>query len=207
MNKMGFNVKMGGEGLLYTIIVVGLFLFIFNMSDIYQLVSRAKTGELFRINKKTEEEVEKPNEETETPYKAVKPEGSDYVVCSKEESNEGGILTSTVRLYYTDFKLKSIVEELKYDGSTDDYINYVYSENNKFKKRQTNNKDLEGYSVIPESTSQTTLKVKSVYVLNKVALKSVKLEKNEKLDLAGTYNQNTTEVTQEYVDLGFTCEW
>ena len=48
MNKMGFNVKMGGDGLLYTILVVVLFLYIFNMNDIYQLISKAKNGELFK---------------------------------------------------------------------------------------------------------------------------------------------------------------
>ena len=144
---------------------------------------------------------------SEEQYNAVKPEGTEYVVCTKEDSAEGGTLSSTVKLYYTDFKLKSIVEDLKYDGNTDEYINYVYSENSKFKKRQENNKDLEGYSVIPQNTSQTTLKVNSVYVLSKLDLKKIKLEKGEELTVSGIYNQNTAEVTQEYVNMGFVCEW
>lgn len=207
MNKMGFNVKMGGDGLLYTILVVVLFLYIFNMNDIYQLVSKAKNGELFKGEPKEEEVLPNGNEEKEEEYNAVKPEGTEYVICKKEDSDEAGTLSSTVKLYYTDFKLKSIVEELKYDGNTDEYINYVYSENSKFKKRQENNKDLEGYSVIPQNTSQTTLKVSSVYVLSKLDLKKIKLEKGEELTVAGIYNQNTTEVTQEYVNMGFVCEW
>ena len=136
MNKMGFNVKMGGDGLLYTILVVVLFLYIFNMNDIYQLISKAKNGELFKGEAKEEEVLPNDNEKEEEQYNAVKPEGTEYVVCTKEDSAEGGTLSSTVKLYYTDFKLKSIVEDLKYDGNTDEYINYVYSENSKFKKRK-----------------------------------------------------------------------
>ena len=207
MNKMGFNVKMGGDGLLYTILVVVLFLYIFNMNDIYQLISKAKNSEVFKGEAKEEEVLPNDNEKEEEQYNAVKPEGTEYVVCTKEDSAEGGTLSSTVKLYYTDFKLKSIVEDLKYDGNTDEYINYVYSENSKFKKRQENNKDLEGYSVIPQNTSQTTLKVNSVYVLSKLDLKKIKLEKGEELTVSGIYNQNTAEVTQEYVNMGFVCEW
>ena len=104
MNKMGFNVKMGGDGLLYTILVVVLFLYIFNMNDIYQLISKAKNGELFKGEAKEEEVLPNDNEKEEEQYNAVKPEGTEYVVCTKEDSAEGGTLSSTVKLYYTDFK-------------------------------------------------------------------------------------------------------
>ena len=92
MNKMGFNVKMGGDGLLYTILVVILFLYIFNMNDIYQLVSKAKNGELFKGEPKEEEVLPNGNEEKEEEYNAVKPEGTEYVICKKEDSDEAGKL-------------------------------------------------------------------------------------------------------------------
>ena len=98
MNKMGFNVKMGGDGLLYTILVVVLFLYIFNMNDIYQLISKAKNGELFKGEAKEEEVLPNDNEKEEEQYNAVKPEGTEYVVCTKEDSAEGGTLSSTVKL-------------------------------------------------------------------------------------------------------------
>ena len=72
MNKMGFNVKMGGDGLLYTILVVVLFLYIFNMNDIYQLISKAKNGELFKGEAKEEEVLPNDNEKEEEQYNAVK---------------------------------------------------------------------------------------------------------------------------------------
>ena len=208
MNKAGFNKQSGGDGLLYTVLVILLMFFILNLSDIYQLVSKFKTGELFKSKEQGEVVEQVPNEEVkEEEYVALKPIGENYGKCEKIITENGGDKTTTVKIYYTDYKLKSIVEEHKYSGITDEYMNYIYSENNKYKKRQTENKANKGYSVIPTLSSSTSLKVSSVYDLSKTALEDIILEENEKLDLVGAYNQDVVGLVDAYFNLGYDCEW
>lgn len=205
MNKMGYNSKASNDTILYIVLTVMLLFFIFNMGEIYQFVSKVKTGEIFEEKK---EQTEKPKDPVkEEKYEIVTPVGEDYGTCTKITNKENGDLTSIVKLYHTDYKLKSIVEEIEYVGINDEYINYIYSENNKFKERQDANKKLEGYSVVPTLSSSSTLKVSSIFNLKLVSLDKIKLKEDETLNLYGKYNQDTVEVTQSYVDLGYECEW
>ena len=208
MNKAGFNKQSGGDGLLYGVLVILLMFFILNLSDIYQLVSKFKTGELFKSDQQGEtvEQIEH-EEEKEEEYVALKPIGENFGKCQKVVTENGGDKTSTVKIYYTDYNLKSIVEEHKYSGITDEYMNYIYSENSKYKKRQTENKSNKGYSIIPDLSSSTSLKVSSVYDLSKTSLEQIILEENEKLDLVGAYNQDVVGLIDAYYNLGYDCEW
>ena len=210
MNKAGFNKQSSGDGLLYTILTVFLLFFIFNLSTIYDFVSQLKTGELFKKDPQEQgevvEEVNK-DEDDDKEYVSIKPVGKNYGKCTKIVTENGGDKTSTVKVYYTEYKLKSIAEEHKYSGITDEYMNYIYSENSKYKKRQTENIDNDGYSIIPTLSSSTSLKVNSVYDLSKTSLEKIKLEENEKLDLVGAYNQDVTELIDAYANLGYECEW
>lgn len=209
MNKAGFNKQLGGDGLLYTVLIILLMFFIFNLSTIYQFVSSIKTGEAFKKEEQqgeVVEEVEKDDKEEEE-YVVLKPIGKNYGKCSKVVTENGGDKTTTVKIYYTEYKLKSIAEEHKYSGISDEYMNYIYSENSKYKKRQTENIGNEGYSIVPTLSSSTSLKVSSVYDLSKTSLENIKLEENEKLDLVGAYNQEITELIDAYMNLGYECEW
>ena len=208
MNKAGFNKQLGGDGLLYTALIILLMFFIFNLSTIYQFVSSIKTGEAFKKEEQqgeVVEEVEKDDKEEE--YVVLKPIGKNYGKCSKVVTENGGDKTTTVKIYYTEYKLKSIAEEHKYSGISDEYMNYIYSENSKYKKRQTENIGNDGYSIVPTLSSSTSLKVSSVYDLSKTSLENIKLEENEKLDLVGAYNQEITELIDAYMNLGYECEW
>ncbi|MEG0021353.1 MAG: hypothetical protein RSB77_00225 [Bacilli bacterium] len=205
MNKMGFNVKMKSEGILYAVLIGLLFFFIINMKDVYQFVSKIKTGQLFQ--KPNTEEVEKPVDKPKEEYEVVKPIGQDYGVCSKTVSESGGDKLITVKLYHSNNKLKSIVEELNFSGTSDEYMNYIYSENNRYKKRKTTNLKLKGYSIVTSQSSSTALKISSVIDLSKASIKNIKIESDETLELVGVYNQDTVQVTEEYASLGFECEW
>lgn len=209
MNKAGFNKQSGGDGLLYAVLTILLMFFIFNLSTIYQFVSSIKTGEAFKKEEEqgeVVEEVEKDDKEEEE-YVVLKPIGKNYGKCSKVVTENGGDKTTTVKIYYTEYKLKSIAEEHKYSGISDEYMNYIYSENSKYKKRQTENIGNDGYSIVPTLSSSTSLKVSSVYDLSKTSLENIKLEENEKLDLVGAYNQEITELIDAYMNLGYECEW
>lgn len=206
MNKMGFNKDSSSDTILYIILVVVLMIFVFNMSDIYQFVSKVKTGEIFKKETTTSTETDKPEKPKEDKYEIVTPKGENYGVCKKTFIIKDGEIESTVKVYHTDYKLKSIVEELKYNGSSDEFTNYIYSENNKYKTRKEKNKNLKGYSIIP-TLSNNTLKVSSIIDLKQVSLDDIKLSKNEGLEIKGKYNQDTVVLTQEYVDLGYVCEW
>lgn len=208
MNKAGFNNQSGGDGLLYTVLVILLMFFIFNLSTIYEFVSAVKTGEAFKKNEQGEVVEEVENEDNkEEEYVVLKPIGKNYGKCTKIITENGGDKTTTVKIYYTEYKLKSIVEEHKYSGISDEYMNYIYSENSKYKKRQTENIENDGYSIVPTLSSSTSLKVSSVYDLSKTSFEKIKLEENETLDLVGAYNQDVIELIDAYKNLGYECEW
>ena len=206
MQKMGFNVQGGSDRLVMGIILVGIVLFIFNMDSIYNLGTKLRNGELFNFTSK-EPETEEPTEKPKDEYEIVAPIGSENVKCTKTVVGDGGEKNIIVRLYYTDFKLKSIVEESKYDGVSNNYINYMYAEFGKYNKRKEDNLTLKGYSVVSDLSSTTELKIRSVIDLSRVNISDIKLGEDDQIELAGKLNQDMTKVTEEYANFEFNCEW
>jgi len=204
MNKKpGFQVKIGGETLLFIIIGVIIVLFMFFMPNIYKLISDLKTGNLFKKedspivnnttqNNQEEEELEEPN-------------GEATLVCTKTTSEPDGNLIETYTFYYNNDKLENIKNEKNYDAITDEYLNYVYSEQAKFNKINDAYKVVSGFSYNSVVESRT-LVATFIYDLTKLDLNDLKnTEESLNVELNINQDQLLESVEQVYTDLGYDC--
>jgi hypothetical protein len=214
MNKTGFNPgsgpKITSEKVLYAIILILIAVFIFNMNNVYDVVTKLRTGELFHKIKPANDNPPKndddQNEEPVDQYQVVTPVGTSKIACTDTIQSATGTKTVKVYLYYTDNKLKSLDEEVSYEGISDEYTNYIYSERKKYETRKSNNIDLKGYSVVTTLSGTLSLETSSVVDLSKTDLTKIKISDIDGIGLYGIYNQDINELTSQYASNGYGCE-
>jgi len=210
MNKTGFNQKYSSEKVLYVVILALIVIFMFNMRNVYNFVAKLKTGEFFQkeevVPEKPTTDDDKKDEEPVVEYKVVKPVGTSKVACSTKVESATGTKTTKIYLYYTDDQLKSLDEEVSYEGISDEYTNYIYSERKKYETRKSDNLELEGYSVVTTLSGTLSLATSSVIDLSKTDLTKVKISDIDGIGLYGIYNQEINAATLQYANLGYECE-
>lgn len=213
--KSGSKFKMNSDKIIYAIIIIILVVFMFNMKRVYKFISELKTGEMFRKtpvvdngndnNKQNENNNTQNNNKDNNTYEIVNPVGNNSVNCQYTSTKENGEKVTKVTLYYTGNDLKSIVENISYSSSDEEYFNVIASEKTKYDKRKTNNIKLKGYSIEITSGGSTSLKVRSVYDLSKISFLDVKTIEEDTIILYGSFNANINEVKEEYQNNGFNC--
>lgn len=208
MKKPGFKIKFDSEKTLYAIILILIFLFIFNMKNIYSFTVKLKNGSLFENNQGqppvvNDPTIEKPKEEK---YNIVTPTGRENTKCVKKTVDDTGTKTTTISLYYTDEKMRSIKEYNVYDGTTDEYTNYIYSEKKNYERLKNDNIELDGFSVVVSFEGNTYMSTSTVVDLSKVALSDIKVENEEELKLFGNYNDDVSVAISMFTLEGFTCD-
>lgn len=203
MKKSGMNIKMDNDKLILIIIFVIVVAFIFGMKPMYKTFEKLRNGTLF--NKTSDTPIVEPTPEEQ--YTILKPVGASNVLCKHIVSSDGGDKTIKTYLYYTNREVKSIKEDISYSGITDEYTNYILSEQNKYKQRKNSNLDSKGYSVEIDLVSTSTLKISSVYLLEKIDLSDITLKSGDKLEVYGQLNQDVYELVDEYITVGYDCEW
>lgn len=203
MNKEGFNGKNNNEGIILIIIGVIVLAFIFGMKPLYNTIQKLQNGTLFK-NSQQSKKVDEPKEEV---YTILKPVGASKLLCKNVLSSEGGDKTTKVTLYYTNSKLKSIKEDISYSSITDEYSNYILSEQSKYKQRKNSNLSNKGYSIDIDLVSTTTLDISSVYLLEKTDIEDIILTSDDIPTVFGSFDKDIYEVANEYMKNSYTCEW
>jgi|GEM_PF-6183117 len=209
MNKTGFNQKFSSEKVLYVVILAMIVVFMFNMRNVYNFVAKLRTGEFFQKEEVVTEEPTTDDEDDEEPvveYKVVKPVGTNKVACTNKIESTTGTKTITIYLYHSEDQLKSLDEEVSYEGISDEYTNYIYSERKKYETRKSDNLELEGYSVVTTLSGTLSLATSSVIDLSKTDLTKVKISDADGIGLYGIYNQEINEATSQYANIGYECE-
>lgn len=209
MNKTGFNQKFNSEKVLYVVILAMIVVFMFNMKNVYNFVAKLRTGEFFQKDEVVTEEPTTDDEDDEEPvveYKVVKPVGTSKVACTNKIESTTGTKTVTIYLYYSEEQLKSLDEEVSYEGISDEYTNYIYSERKKYETRKSDNLELEGYSVVTTLSGTLSLATSSVIDLSKTDLTKVKISDADGIGLYGIYNQEINAATSQYANIGYECE-
>lgn len=209
MKKPGFKVKFNSEKTLYAVIIIIIFLFIFNMKSIYDFAIKLKNGSLFQNNSvqtpvSSDPTVEKSSSDKDK-YTIVKPVGKENCKCTKKVTDATGTKNTTVNLYFTDEKIKSLEEDNTYDAISDEYTNYIYSEKKKYESFKNDNLSLDGFSVVVSLEGNTYMATSTVVDLSKVALTDIKTN-DEDLLLFGKYNDNISSVISLFSLEGFTCD-
>ena len=209
MKKPGFKVKFNSEKTLYAVIIIIIFLFIFNMKSIYDFAIKLKNGSLFQNNSvqtpvSSDPTVEDPSSDNDE-YTIVKPVGKESCKCTKKVTDATGTKNTTVNLYFTDEKIKSLEEDNTYDAISDEYTNYIYSEKKKYESFKNDNISLDGFSVVVSLEGNTYMATSTVVDLSKVALTDIKTN-DEDLLLFGKYNDNISSVISLFSLEGFTCD-
>lgn len=207
-NKPGFKVNIGGETLLYLVIGIIIFAFVLFMPRIYKFVSDIKTGNAFKGNKnpvvenKPSNNKKEPNEDD----KIVEPTGDSKLVCTSTTSTADGNLVETYTFYYTADKLTSFKNEKNYDAISDDYLNYVYSEQARYASINNLYKTVPGfsYSSTFESRNLIATFVYDLTKLNPASLNNGDASLSISLDV--TKDQTLEEVKNIYTGLGFVCK-
>ena len=137
--------------------------------------------------------------------------GTVYETILKDYPNLGSVCSGgrydNLAEYYTDKKLRSIVEKNIYSGLTETYSNYIMSEQNKYKEIKNLNLDNHGISVEVKLSSAYELSVRNVYLLDKTTLREIKTAEGDKLNVYGDYDDNVFEVAQLYNKDGYLCNW
>lgn len=202
--KPGFQVKIGGETILYIVVGILIFGFIFFMPNIYKFISDLKTGNLFKNNETPVVENNNQNNEEENNAKE-EIIAQETLVCTLTTSKPEGNFTETYTFYYNDDKLEKLKNEKNYDAITDEYLNYVYSEQAKFNNINNLYKALPGFSYTSTLESRTLITT-FIYDLTKLNPESLN-NKDEDLniDLNVTKNQSSEEVKTIYTGLGYNC--
>lgn len=211
MNKSGFNPKINSEKVLYVVILAMIVVFMFNMRNVYNFVAKLRTGEFFQKEEVVQEDptTNDDDDEEEEPvveYKVVKPLGTNKVACTTKVESGTGTKTTTIYLYYSEDQLKSLDEEVSYEGISDEYTNYIYSERKKYETRKSDNLELEGYSVVTTLSGTLSLATSSVIDLSKTDLTKVKISDADGIGLYGIYNQEINEAISQYANIGYECE-
>ena len=199
MKKAG--VKKGEANDTTILLVIGaiMVIFIFGLKPIYKVIVKIKNGTLFETVEKQEEKEEKQEEV----YKILKPVGASQLVCTRSILEEGGEQQINIILYHTNNRLKSIKNDIEYSGNTDTYTNYILSEQNVYKQRKNNNLKNLGYSVDINLISTSNLEISEVILLEKTDVEDI----SEEINMKGTYNQDIYEIANEYMNMGYACEW
>ena len=199
------KIKISSDTKVLLIILAVIAFFIFGLEPMYKFIGKIRTGTLFEkpIDITPDEPAKPPVDD----YTILKPVGASNITCTLLDSSEDGDRESSITLYYTSNKLRSIVEKHIYSGMTEKYSNYILSEQNRFKERKNLNLDNHGYSVELELTSTSELTVSSVYILEDTTLDEIKVGEGEALGLFGNYDDNIFEVTQLYGSKGYRCNW
>lgn len=207
MKKAGMKLRLDDDQTVLLVIFIIVVGFILGMKPIYQTVAKLKNGTLFHNTDVDKKPVVKP-EEPEEVYKILKPKGASNVMCKKVYSEDTGDKTVKTYIYYTNGEVKSIKEDISFSSITEEYSNYMLAEQNKFKQRKSNNLDNNGYSVDINFESTSSLKISSVYLLEKTDLADIKLaKKDDRLETMGQLNQNVYNLADEYTAVGYECEW
>lgn len=166
MNKKpGFQVKLGGEEIMYIVILVLVFGFILFMPNIYKLISKAKTGNLF--NKKDTPIVENNNQNNENSNANIENDGT-TLVCTKMDSTADGNFVDEYIFYYENNKLQKIENKKNYDAISDEYLNYAYSKQSLFDGMNKLYKDVPGfsYNLVSEARTLTATFLYDLNLLN-----------------------------------------
>lgn len=204
MKKAGFNEKKNNDNVILIVIGVIVVAFIFGLKPVYRTMQKLQNGTLFQ---KTDTNKKDDNKKPSDEYKILEPIGASKLVCKTSVMSEGGDKTTKATLYYTNNNLKSIKEEISYSSITDEYTNYILSEQSKYKQRKTSNLKNKGYSIEINLLSTTTLDISSVYLLDKMDLKDITLSTNDILDIYGEFDQNIYDAATLYTNSGYVCEW
>jgi len=207
MNKKpGFQIKIGGETILYIVIGILIFGFVLFMPDIYKFISRLKTGNIGGNNNTSILENNKQDDNTENDKKQENEIISDStLVCTKMESEPEGNLVETYIFYYNNNNLEALENEKSYDAIADEYLNYVYSEQAKFNKINNSYKEVLGFSY--ESTLENRMLVATFsYDLTKLNVELLRNEDEElNIELNVSKGQTLDEVENLYLNLGYDC--
>ncbi len=210
MNKPGLSPKLDSEKILYIVILIIIAIFIFNMKGVYSLIVKIRTGELFpKEEVVSEQPTDNDDEEEEEPveqYEVLKPIGNEKVTCKTTVNSATGSKETKVYLYYTEDKLKSLDEQVNYEGISDEYTNYIYSERKKYEKRKSDNINLKGYSVVTTLSGTLSLATSTVVDLSKTDLTKITISDTDGIGLYGVYNQAINEAVVQYASLGYECE-
>lgn len=205
--KPGFQVKIGGETILYIVVFILIFGFMFFMPNIYKFISDLKTGNLFKKNETPVVENNNQNNEEDNNNNNNKEEiaAQAILVCTSTTSKPEGNFIETYTFYYNDDKLEKLKNEKNYDAITDEYLNYVYSQRAKFNNINNLYKVLPGFSYTSTLESRTLIAT-FIYDLTKLNPKSLSNE-DEDLNIAlnVTKNQSSEEVKTIYTGLGYNC--
>ena len=201
--KPGFQIKVGGETMLYIVIAIIVFGFIFFMPNIYKFISNLKTGDLFKKDNSPAVENNSGNNVQEN--KGEEDENTSSLACTLTTSKPEGNFIETYTFYYNDDKLTKIKNEKNYDAITDEYLNYIYSEQAKFNNINNEYKGLSGFSYSSSLESRTLIATFN-YDLTKLNLDSLF---SENQDLNINLNVNETQKLEEiktiYNNLGYNC--
>ena len=209
MNKTGFNQKLNSEKVLYVVILAMIVIFMFNMKNVYNFMTKLRTGEFFQKDEVVTEEPTTDDDEDEEPvveYEVVEPVGTEKITCKTTIDSATGTKVTTIYLYYADSQLKSLEEEVSYEGISDEYTNYIYSERKKYETRKSDNLELEGYSVVTTLSGTLSLATSSVIDLSKTDLTKITISDADGIGLYGIYNQDITEAISQYANIGYECE-
>lgn len=211
MNKPGLSPKLDSEKILYIVILIIITIFIFNMKGVYSLIVKIRTGELFPkqevvTEQPTDNDDDEEEEEPVEQYEVLKPIGNEKVTCKTTLSSTTGSKVTKIFLYYTEDKLKSLDEQVNYEGISDEYTNYIYSERKKYEKRKSDNINLKGYSVVTTLSGTLSLATSTVVDLSKTELTKITISDTDGIGLYGVYNQAINEAVVQYASMGYECE-
>lgn len=213
MQQAGMNKKGGSDAIIYTIIIIIIGVFVFNMKHIYNFTAELKNGGLFKKDNPTVEEpsteepsTEAPKEEQEK-YEIVTPVGDKDLVCSFSETSDYSTGTKTVKvhLYSTDNKLKSINEIVAYEGIHEEYTNYIYSERKKYEKVKDLNIELKGFSIVTELNGTLSLSTSTVVDLSRAKISDIDFADYNDIFLYGELDQDINDVVSQYQMKGYEC--
>ena len=200
-NKPGFKVSIGGETIVYIIMGVVIFAFIFLMPNMYKLTSNIKNGNLFKDKNTPVVDNNDPNKEEQK----EETNGKTLLVCALLTSKPEGNLEEKYIFTFENEKLESVTNEKHYDAVTDEYLNYVYSEQARLNKLGEQHKKVRGFNFGIESDTNS-LKATFIYDLTKLNPKLLEnADENLSIKLNVERNQALEEIQKIYKDLGYTC--
>lgn len=210
-NKFNFKLNLSNEAILYIVICVIVFAFVFLMPTIYKFFSDIRSGNLFKGNDTPVVDNDKDDKEEENPKqeendKTVNLKGDTLLTCMLETSTPEGNLVETYTFYYNDNKLSGLKEEKNYDAIADEYLNYVYSEQNRFANINNLYKNVSGFGYTSTLDSRNLIAT-FTYDLIKLNLELLKSE-DETLSINLNVNVDETieETQSKYTDLGYSCK-
>lgn len=209
MKKVGFNVKLDNEKLLYIGVVILIAVFVLNLKNIYNFTVKLKSGDLFKKNGNSQ--VVQPSEPNPTPeqpkYESIDTVGDLSLTCKVTENQENivGTKYTEVYIYGEENKIKSIKQVVKYEGSSEDYTNYIYSQSSKYDELREKNKVLKGFSVVTDMPGNLSFKSTIVIDLTKNEINEIE-NISSLIVVSGYLDENINSIKELYENGGFYCE-